>query len=399
MGRISAWALAVAFVTLAARCSLPRAGLGIDWRADVNPAAVCPGESVSVSWDVDSPEEACRTTCTREGCGEGCTRPAHLSIASNPPVMAPYDTFETAHALRVGPIVRDTVFTFEALYRGHVVDTRDRSVHVVLPEAVSTVRIPVEAACVGDHVVFSTVDLDWPSFRSMRVRVVRICNPSSPALQLQVQSSAGTQFFALYRGDCTPDFDELMGASVKSATITDLLSTRTVECTTRSVLPEARELDVVLACVPETDAGEPPGPAPTAAPAVSEEPTATAPSGEPRGRLSVNANCRFGPGTAYGSVDVFQAGDEVSILARSPKAPRWWWVSHAPSGTMCWLSDAVLETSGPVDGVSVRAAPPLPTATTEGETGCLYQGPNDPQPACYAPCPVPLEQTQGTCAP
>ena len=76
-----------------------------------------------------------------------------------------------------------------------------------------------------------------------------------------------------------------------------------------------------------------------------------------------NANCRFGPGTAYESDDVLLKGQIVPIEGRNADSS-WWWVLRG-SNKHCWVSSITVNVSGDVSAVPLIAAPPLPSAATE----------------------------------
>jgi uncharacterized protein YraI len=73
---------------------------------------------------------------------------------------------------------------------------------------------------------------------------------------------------------------------------------------------------------------------------------------------TANANCRFGPGTAFLSVGVLLVGQTVPILGTI--TDRTWWQIDNPSavGTKCWVSNTVTITSGDLSHVPVL---PIPT--------------------------------------
>ncbi len=73
---------------------------------------------------------------------------------------------------------------------------------------------------------------------------------------------------------------------------------------------------------------------------------------------SADANCRFGPGTAYLSVGALRVGQTVPILGTiSDKS--WWQIENPLAiGTQCWVSGAVATTSGDLTAVPIL---PIPT--------------------------------------
>jgi hypothetical protein len=92
-------------------------------------------------------------------------------------------------------------------------------------------------------------------------------------------------------------------------------------------------------------------------------PTPTAPAA-PQAKITKNAFCRKGPGTAYFDVTSLAAGTQVQVEGRTDSALRWWWVLIPGGSDHCWVSDSNLELSGPADQLPVQAAPPLPQPPT-----------------------------------
>jgi uncharacterized protein YgiM (DUF1202 family) len=72
---------------------------------------------------------------------------------------------------------------------------------------------------------------------------------------------------------------------------------------------------------------------------------------------TVNANCRFGPGTDFLSVGALMVGQTVPILGTI--SDRTWWQIDNPwaAGTKCWVSNAVTSTSGDLSKVPVLSIP------------------------------------------
>ena len=99
--------------------------------------------------------------------------------------------------------------------------------------------------------------------------------------------------------------------------------------------------------------GAPPPPAPTEAPT------------EVSGTLNRNAFCRRGPGMAYQSMTAYYQGELFVVDGRSaPGAPLWWWVRMPGTTAHCWVSEIVIDLTGPVEELPVIPAPPIPAAPT-----------------------------------
>ena len=97
--------------------------------------------------------------------------------------------------------------------------------------------------------------------------------------------------------------------------------------------------------------------------------------------LIQNANCRFGPGTAYESDDVLLKGQIVPIEGRNADSS-WWWVLRGPN-KHCWVSSITVNVSGNVSAVPLIAAPPLPAMATE--TPEPAEATETPEPAVPEP--------------
>ncbi len=77
-------------------------------------------------------------------------------------------------------------------------------------------------------------------------------------------------------------------------------------------------------------------------------------SGAPSCSFSQNANCRSGPGTAYGQITSFLQGDAVDIKGQNGGDPLWWLVAIPGSSSgQCWVSAVTCSSSGPVEKVPV----------------------------------------------
>ena len=96
------------------------------------------------------------------------------------------------------------------------------------------------------------------------------------------------------------------------------------------------------------------------------------PASIPTFTFSKNAMCREGPSTKYEAVTAFLQGQSVQIDGRNQDGVRWWWVLIPDSGSHCWVSDSTGLASGPLEGVLVVSAPPLPPSPTPTPYPC-YQ--------------------------
>jgi hypothetical protein len=108
--------------------------------------------------------------------------------------------------------------------------------------------------------------------------------------------------------------------------------------------------------VPSPDGSMPPTPTPT-------------PVLPAAGKFIMNAFCRKGPGTEYGTAAGFELGQEVELIGRSePGRPPWWLTA-----LRCWVSDSTVETRGPVDQLPVFPAPPTPVPVPPPEPPARFR--------------------------
>jgi len=113
--------------------------------------------------------------------------------------------------------------------------------------------------------------------------------------------------------------------------------------------------------------GQPPTATPTFAP---ELPTLTTtpipvftstPSGVPQVSVSVNTNCRFGPGKAYDRIGSLLVGEVAEVLGRNPAGTYWYIRNPDATGSFCWLWGEYATVSGNTSTLPVYAPPASPT--------------------------------------
>ncbi len=84
------------------------------------------------------------------------------------------------------------------------------------------------------------------------------------------------------------------------------------------------------------------------------------------GILNRNAFCRLGPGTAYFAEETYNLGQQLQVEGVSaPGMPVWYWALIPGETNHCWLSQIVIDLSGPVETLPVIDTPPLPAAPTD----------------------------------
>ncbi len=124
---------------------------------------------------------------------------------------------------------------------------------------------------------------------------------------------------------------------------------------------------------------------------------------QPQATAKQNANCRYGPGTAYDIADTLFAGKTAPIVGRNEQST-WWQVRGPTFGSLCWVSKVTVDVSGSTEGVPIGVAPAPPTLTREPhkpqnqpKQGCYVYDASGAQ-VCTVPCPA-NAQPGGACTP
>lgn len=96
----------------------------------------------------------------------------------------------------------------------------------------------------------------------------------------------------------------------------------------------------------------------------TEPPTATiaftATPSVPMVQVSVDTNCRTGPGIIYDWISVLLVGQEAEVIARNADGS--YWVIQNPGGAgTCWLWGNYAAVQGPTASLPVWDSPPTPT--------------------------------------
>jgi len=101
----------------------------------------------------------------------------------------------------------------------------------------------------------------------------------------------------------------------------------------------------------------------TATTGPSSTPGATDTPAVPTVTVSVNTNCRAGPGLAYSLIGALTIGQNAQVVGKSSSAPNYW-VINTPGGKgTCWLWAEYATVSGNTSGLQEYAIPPTPTPT------------------------------------
>ena len=113
------------------------------------------------------------------------------------------------------------------------------------------------------------------------------------------------------------------------------------------------------------------GDVPTATDAPADTPTATLtpePSETPTQSIpiisvSVDTNCRIGPGNIYSYAGGLVVGEEAEVIARDPSGNYWYIENPDSPGSYCWVWGEYATIEGDTSGLPVFTPPPTPTPT------------------------------------
>jgi len=99
-------------------------------------------------------------------------------------------------------------------------------------------------------------------------------------------------------------------------------------------------------------------------PAVTPTITFTITPIAPMVSVSLQTNCRTGPGTAYDILGIMDVGQIAEVIGRSAAGDNW--IIRLPSNPaiVCWLWGYYASVSGDTSGLTVYATPPTPTPAT-----------------------------------
>lgn len=157
----------------------------------------------------------------------------------------------------------------------------------------------------------------------------------------------------LFSGQEEIDSEDAVSTSV-AETLAVMRAAETIAAQTLAV-PEETEATVITeeeaTPLPSTET-------PTEQPTATIEFTAT--SAIPIAQVSVDTNCRTGPGIIYDWVSVLLIDQEAEVVARNADGS--YWVIENPGGAgTCWLWGFYATVEGPTGSLPVWDAPPTPT--------------------------------------
>lgn len=121
----------------------------------------------------------------------------------------------------------------------------------------------------------------------------------------------------------------------------------------------AAQTQTALVSIPNTGQGSPTA---TKIATWTPFPTFTSAVVAPRITVSVDTNCRAGPGRAYDRIATLMAGEVVDVVGRSANGN--YWIIRNPDGPgVCWIAAANVTMAGIPGILPVFTPPPTPTPT------------------------------------
>ena len=125
----------------------------------------------------------------------------------------------------------------------------------------------------------------------------------------------------------------------------------------------------VEAATHPSDTPQPVLPSETPMPAATEAPTETplppeSPTpGVPMVSVSVDTNCRYGPGKTYDQLGFLTVGEQTEVIARDPSGYYWYVSNPDRPGGYCWLWGEYATATGDTATLPIFTPPPSPTPT------------------------------------
>jgi hypothetical protein len=113
----------------------------------------------------------------------------------------------------------------------------------------------------------------------------------------------------------------------------------------------------------------------------------------PRITVSVNTNCRKGPGKIYDRVGSVLAGQSIDVIGRSVDG-KYWIIRNPDRPGVCWISDQYVVMSGLAGILPIFTSPPRPTDTPKPRPTQTPRPPTatfTPVVAGYTPIATPPE--------
>ena len=104
----------------------------------------------------------------------------------------------------------------------------------------------------------------------------------------------------------------------------------------------------------------------TATVELTATPEITSTSSIPIIMVSIDTNCRLGPGIAYKSLSALVIGKEAQIVGKNSSVPNYWVINNPTGSGTCWLWGEYATITGDTSNLQEYAVPPTPTPTISG---------------------------------
>jgi hypothetical protein len=100
-----------------------------------------------------------------------------------------------------------------------------------------------------------------------------------------------------------------------------------------------------------------PSPTPTLTPTITPTPTPSA----PMVGVSIDTNCRFGPGDVYDYLGALLVGETSEVVGKNSSETFWYIRNLDPPPEFCWIWGYYAEVEGDTSSLPVLTPPPTPT--------------------------------------
>jgi len=168
-------------------------------------------------------------------------------------------------------------------------------------------------------------------------------------MKLLAKAGVGVLIIATILAACGPTGGD-------QTTLPDNGSMQTSAAETAMFIIVQTQLAQVTVAQPNTST---PTPSITDTPTMTPEPTFTATPTVPEISVSIDTNCRTGPGKIYTYSGGLLVGEKAEVLGRNSLGD--YWYVHLPAGTLCWLWGEYATITGDVSKLPIFTPPPTPT--------------------------------------
>lgn len=113
--------------------------------------------------------------------------------------------------------------------------------------------------------------------------------------------------------------------------------------------------------LPPTETPFPPSPTLTETPSFTPSPTLSPTPENPMISVSVDTNCRTGPGKVYDMVGALRVGQGAEVIGRDSTGNYWYIRDPSNPSSFCWVWGQYATLSGNVGALPIFTPPPTPT--------------------------------------